>query len=41
MLKRFLAPFLALSVVLTVITAIGLNSEVLANTSEADRDYFI
>lgn len=41
MLKRFLAPFLALSVVLTVITAIGFNSEVLANTSEADQDYFI
>ena len=41
MLKRFLAPFLVLSVVLTVITIIGLNSEVLARTSEADQDYFI
>ena len=41
MLKRFLAPFLVLSVVLTVITTIGLNSEVLASTSEADQDYFV
>jgi hypothetical protein len=41
MLKRFLAPFLVLSVVLTVITIMGLNSEVLASTSEADQNYFI
>ena len=41
MLKRFLAPFLVLSLVFTVITIIGLNSEVLANTSEANQDYFI
>ena len=41
MLKRFLAPFLVLSLVLTVITLIGLNSEVLAQTSEANQDYFI
>ena len=41
MLKRFLAPFLVLSLVVTVITAIGLNAEVLAQTSEANQDYFI
>lgn len=41
MLKRFLAPFLLLSLVLTVITVFGLNAEVLAQTSEANQDYFI
>ena len=41
MLKRFIAPIVALVVVLTVMTIIGLNSEALAQTSEADRDYFI
>ena len=41
MLKKFLAPFLALSAVLTIVTVIGLNSEVLAQTSEANQDYFI
>ena len=41
MLKRFLAPFLVLSLVVTVITVLGLNAEVLAQTSEANQDYFI
>ena len=41
MLKRFLAPLLVLSLVVTVITIIGLNSEILAQTSEANQDYFI
>ena len=41
MLKKLLAPFLALSAVLTIVTVIGLNSEVLAQTSEANQDYFI
>lgn len=41
MLKRFLAPFLVLSLVVTVITVLGLNTEVLAQTSEANQDYFI
>ena len=41
MLKRFLAPFLVLSAVLILATVISLNSEVLAQTSEADQDYFI
>ncbi len=41
MFKRFLAPFLLLSVVLTGISFIGLNSEVLAQKSERNQDYFI
>ena len=41
MFKKFLAPILLLSVVLTVITLIGLNPELLAQTSEANQDYFI
>ncbi len=41
MLKRFIAPIVVLVVVLTVMTIIGLNSEVLAQTSEADQDYFL
>ncbi len=41
MLKRFLPPFFVLSLVLTVTTIIGLNSEAIANTSEANQDYFI
>ncbi len=41
MLKRFIAPIVVLVVVLTVMTVIGLNSEVLAQTSEADQDYFL
>ncbi len=41
MLKKFLAPIVVLTVVLTVITIINLNSEALAQTSEANQDYFI
>ncbi len=41
MLRRFIAPILTLVVILTVTLIIGLNSEVLAQTSEADRDYFL
>ena len=41
MLKRFIAPIVALVVVLTAMTVIGLNSEALAQTSEADQDYFL
>ena len=41
MWKKFLAPFLVVSVILTLVTIIGLNSEVLAQMSEADQDYFI
>lgn len=41
MLKKFLAPFLVLSIAVTIITVIGLNSEKLAQTSEVNQDYFI
>ena len=41
MLRRFIAPILTLVVILTVTLIIGLNSEVLAQTSEADQDYFL
>jgi hypothetical protein len=41
MFKKFLAPFLVLSIVLTVITVMGLNHEALAKRSEANQDYFI
>ena len=41
MLKGFIAPIVVLVVVLTAMTVIGLNSEVLAQTSEVDQDYFL
>lgn len=41
MLKRFLPSFFVLSLVLTIITIVGFNSEAIANTSEANQDYFI
>ncbi len=41
MLKRLIAPIFALAVVLTVLTLGGLNSDALAQSSEANQDYFI
>ena len=41
MLKRFLPSFFVLSLVLTIITIVGFNSEAIANTSEANQNYFI
>ncbi len=41
MLKRFIAPILTLVVILTVTLITSLNSEALAQTSEADQDYFL
>ena len=40
MLKKFLAPFLVLSVVLTLLTIGNLNSD-LSQISELEKDYFI
>lgn len=40
MLKKFLAPFLVLSVVLTFLTIGNLNSD-LSQISEVEKDYFI
>lgn len=40
MLKKFLAPFLVLSVVLTLLTIGNLNSD-LSQISEVEKDYFI
>ncbi|MGK7874317.1 MAG: hypothetical protein AB4426_13700 [Xenococcaceae cyanobacterium] len=41
MFKRLIAPIFVSAVVLTVLTLIGLNYDALAQSSEADRDYFI
>ncbi len=41
MLKRLVAPIFVSAVVLTFLTLIGLNHEALAQSSEADVDYFI
>ena len=41
MLRRFIAPILTLVVILTVTLITSLNSEALAQTSEADQDYFL
>ncbi len=41
MFKRLIAPIFTSAVVLTVLTLIGLNHDALAQSSEADRDYFI
>ena len=41
MLKRLFAPFLVLSLALSVIVITTLNSDILAQPSEADQDYFI
>ncbi len=41
MLRRFIAPILTLVVILTVTLITSLNSEALAQTSEAERDYFL
>ena len=41
MLKRLFAPFLVLSLALSVIAITTLNSDTLPQTTEADQDYFI
>ena len=41
MFKRLIAPIFVSAVVLTVFTLIGLNAEALAQSSEAEQDYFI
>ena len=41
MFQRLIAPIFVTTVVLTVLTLIGLNHEALAQSSEADKDYFI
>ena len=41
MFKRLIAPIFVSAVVLTVSTLIGLNYDALAQSSEADQDYFI
>ncbi len=41
MLKRLIAPMIAIAIALTSLTAIGLNLKGLANSSVEDQDYFI
>ena len=41
MLKRLIAPIFVSAVVLTVLTLIGFNYDALAQSSEAEQDYFI
>ena len=41
MLKKLIAPIFISTVVLTVLTLIGVNHEALAQSSEAGKDYFI
>ncbi|HAC63894.1 MAG TPA: hypothetical protein DCF68_10245 [Cyanothece sp. UBA12306] len=41
MLKRLIAPIFVSTIVLTFLTLIGLNHETLAQSSEANLDYFI
>ena len=41
MLKRFIAPIVTLAVVITGITIIGFNYDLVTQTNESNQDYFL